>query len=133
MSAIPIIRQTDDLPFVFDLGGESIKGWVCEIFVKVYPDDDAIISRVIPANSSNDAWEGFLTSTETAALAVSSKSPYYLIGKLTNAESNEQRQIPRRFHVGQDLRLPVREFLLLEDDFSKLLLEDGASAILLEA
>lgn len=97
MSAITIIRQGEDLEFVFDLDGEDITGWIALIEVKLFPDDAAIISRVIPA--TGNAWEGFLTSTETAALAVSGASPYYLTGKLTNASTEQERQIPRRFHV----------------------------------
>jgi len=97
MSAIPIIRQGEDLEFVFDLDGDDISGWVCLIEVKVFPDDVALISRVIPPTGSE--WQGELTSTETAALAVSTDSPYYLIGKLTNSSTDQERQIPKRFHV----------------------------------
>lgn len=99
MAAIPVIRQGEDLEFSFDLDGDDITDWVCTIEVKVFPSDTALISRVIPADSSNSAWEGFLTSTETAALAVSSKSPYYLIGLLTNSTTDQERQVPKRFHV----------------------------------
>ena len=97
MPAIPIIRQGEDLEFIFDLDGEDITGWIALIEVKIFPSDVALISRVIPAKEN--AWEGFLTSTETAALAVSTDSPYSLTGILTNALTDQERQIPKRFHV----------------------------------
>lgn len=98
MSAIPGIKQGEDLEFIFDLDGEEITGWICTIQVKIFPSDAALISRVIPPVER--AWPGFLTSTETAALAVSTKSPYYLTGILTNSTTDQERQIPKRFHVG---------------------------------
>jgi len=97
VAKITTIRQGEDLEFIFDLDGEDITGWVCTIEVKVYPDDAALISRVIPPG--NRVWEGFLTSTETAALDVSTDSPYYLTGILINSSTDQERQIPKRFHV----------------------------------
>lgn len=131
MSAITLIRQGEDLEFVFDLNGEDITGWIATIEVKRFPSDASLITRVIPAVGRT--WPGFLTSTETAALEVSSESPYYLIGILTNSSTNEERQIPRRFNVSQDLLLPPPpSFLLQEDGVSRVLLEDGSGFILLE-
>ncbi len=98
MTGMTIIRQGEDLEFIFDLDGEDISDWVCLVEVKQFPDAAALISRVIPPSGDN-SWEGFLTSTETAALAVSGASPYYLTGKLTNSSTDQERQIPRRFHV----------------------------------
>jgi len=98
VSKIDIIRQGEDHPFSFELdGGEDITGWIALMEVKVFPDDVALISRIIPP--TGNAWEGFLTSTETAALAISSDSPYYLTGILRNATLDQERQIPERFHV----------------------------------
>lgn len=97
MPAITVIRQGEDLEFVFDLNGEDISGWIATIEVKRFPSDVALISRVIPADGRT--WPGFLTSAETAALAVSSTSPYYLTGILTNSSTDQERQIPRRFNV----------------------------------
>lgn len=97
MSSIPVIRQGEDLEFVFDLDGESIEGWIATIQVKRFPSDDPIIEREIPA--VRRSWPGFLTSTETADLAVSSTSPYFLTGVLTNSSTDQERQIPRRFNV----------------------------------
>lgn len=97
MPAITVIRQGEDLEFVFDLNGEDISGWIATIEVKRFPSDAPLIQRVIPAVGRT--WPGFLTSVETAALAVSSTSPYYLTGILTNASTDQERQIPRRFNV----------------------------------
>ena len=98
MSAIPIIRQGEDLDFVFDLDGEDITDWICEAQVSQTPEDEfALIKRVIPPVGNE--WPGQLNSTETAALAPSSESPYHLTGILKNASTDQQRQIPKRFHV----------------------------------
>ena len=100
MPAITVIRQGEDLEFVFDLNGEDITGWICTIFVKRFPSDadDAFITpREIPPVGRT--WPGELTSTEIASLPVSSTSPYFLTGKLTNSSTNQERQIPRRFNV----------------------------------
>ena len=94
MSKIPIIRKGGSLDFVFDLDGESIAGWVCTINVKQAPDDADAISRVIAGK--DDKWTGFLTSTETTALGVGA---WWLIALLTNATTDEARQIPERFQI----------------------------------
>lgn len=97
MSAITIIQKGESLPFVFDRNGEDITNWICTIFVKQYPDDTVLITRVIDASDST--WPGFLTATETEALAVSSTSPYTLAGILKNSITDEEEQIPLRFNV----------------------------------
>lgn len=98
MSAITIIRMGEDLEFVFDLDGEDISGWVCLIQVSRSPEDEtAFISRIIPP--VRRAWPGFLTADETSALPVSSTSPYFLTGFLTNSSTDQERQVPRRFNV----------------------------------
>ena len=97
MPAIPIIRQGEDLEFAFDLDGEDISGWVCTIEVKIYPSDVATISRVIPPGDR--IWEGFLSSAETSGLAVSTDTPWRLTGILTNSSTDQERQIPKRFHI----------------------------------
>lgn len=94
MSAITGIRQGGDLQFVFDRDGADVTGFVCLIEVKVFPDDTAIISRVIPAVGNE--WPGFLTSTETATLEV---GLHFLIAKITNSTTDEERQVPERFDV----------------------------------
>lgn len=130
MSAITFIRQGEDLEFVFDLDGEDITGWIATIEVKRFPSDAPLIQRVIPPDGRT--WPGFLTSTETSALDVSSESPYYLIGILTNSSINQERQIPRRFNVSQDLLLPPPpSFLLQADGEGKFLLADGSGSLLL--
>ena len=99
MAKTQIIRQGESLDFTFDLGGDDVTGWVCTIFVKLFPDGTVFITREIEAEG--DAWPGFLTSSETALLAVSSKTPYYLIGELTNSTTGEERQVPIRFAVSE--------------------------------
>jgi len=97
MPAIPIIRRGEDLEFVFDLDGEDISGWICTIFVKRFPQGSIFIEREISPEGRE--WPGFLTSEETMDLDESSESPYFLTGKLTNSTTNQERQIPKRFHV----------------------------------
>ncbi len=94
MTAITILRTGESLPFEFDRGGESISGWVCVIEVRKYPGDTALISRTI--SPTGETWEGFLTSTETALLAI---GLYRLIGLLTNSVTDEEEQVPLRFNV----------------------------------
>lgn len=99
MSAIPSIKQGESFPFVFDLNGEDISGWILTIFVKQFPSETAIISREIEADSETRAWPGFLTQTETSALPVSSTTPFYLIGKFQNILTDQEIQSPERFNV----------------------------------
>lgn len=91
---IAIVRQGESLPFTFDRGTESIEGWVCTIEVKNFTDDTSSITRIIPA--VGNAWPGFLTSAETALLAV---GLYRLIGVLTNSTTDEEEQVPIRFNI----------------------------------
>lgn len=101
MSRMVTIKQGEDHEFVFHLDGEDITGWICTMEVKRFPEDVPFISRVIPPLTIKRIWEGFLTSTETAALAVSSLSPYFVVGVLTNSSTNQGRQIPKRFNLNQ--------------------------------
>lgn len=94
MVSIPIVRKGESLPFEFDRGAESIDGWVCLIEVKKLTADAALISRTITPTRS--VWSGFLTATETAALAV---GLYRLIAVLTNATTDEEEQVLLRFNV----------------------------------
>lgn len=90
-----IIQKGESLPFVFDRSGKPIEGWVCTLVVKRFPGDTALISRVIPPQGRR--WPGFLTSTETNALAVLGQ--YRAIGLLVSATTGEQEQVPVRFHL----------------------------------
>lgn len=94
MASIPIVRKGESLPFEFDRGDESIDGWVCLIEVKKLTADAALISRTITPTGT--VWPGFLTATETAALAV---GLYRLIAVLTNATTDEEEQVLLRFNV----------------------------------
>ncbi len=83
-----IVRKGESLDFVFDRGGDSIAGWICTIEVKTFPADTSVISpRVIAPIDGK--WPGFLTSTETDTLEI---GDYRLIGKLTNATTDEEEQ-----------------------------------------
>lgn len=93
---IRIVRQGGSVPFVFDRDGESIDGWICTINVKIFKNDSSVITRVI--TEEDDTWPGFLTSTETDALAL---GMYRLIGVLTNASTNEEEQVVLRFNLIQ--------------------------------
>lgn len=90
-------RQGEDINFQFDLGGEPLDNWICTIFVKQYPSDTAPISREIPA--VGNVFPGYLTSTETAALGVSSDSPWTITALMENATEVRQRQVTKRFHL----------------------------------
>jgi len=95
MSAITIIRKGGDLKFVFDREGEDISNFICTIEVKQFPDDSPLIGpRVIPPVGNE--WPGILTSTDTDLLSV---GLFWLIAKLTNSITDEERQIPERFQV----------------------------------
>lgn len=99
MAATELIKQGESLPFCFDRDGEDVDGFVCTIFVKMFPDGTTFITRVIEA--VGNTWPGFLTSGETAGLDVSSKTPYYLIGEIANTTTGEESQEPIRFHVAE--------------------------------
>jgi hypothetical protein len=95
VAIIQVIRAGESLPFSFDRSGASITGWTCQINVKNFPQDTAIIQRTIEPETSA-GWTGFLTSTETAAL---SNGLFYLIALLDNATTDEEEQVPVRFQV----------------------------------
>lgn len=97
-----LVRQGESVPFTFarikpQANTNPSSNWALSIFVKKYPKDSAIIEREIePLDGNADFWQGFLTQTETAALAT---GLYRLIGKMTNTVTNEEQQIPLRFNV----------------------------------
>lgn len=99
MAKIDVIRKGESLPFCFSRDGESIADWICTIKVKQYPADTALIERIIAPSNTTRTWPGFLTATETAALAESSTSPYTLVGILTNSATDETTEVPLRFNV----------------------------------
>lgn len=98
MSAIPIIRQGDDLEFSFDLGGDDISGWICTMVVKESEEGPDLIQRVIPPQGNE--WPGYLTSTETALFNL---GDHLLIGTLDNAGTDQNRQINKRFQVTAEI------------------------------
>ncbi len=100
MTAITIIRKGGDLKFVFDRDGLDITDFVCAVTVKRFPDDIAVTvdNRVIPA--LENTWPGILTSTDIDAIQVESGfGLYWLIAKITNAVTGEERQVPERFQI----------------------------------
>ncbi len=100
MAKIPSLRENGSLPFIFDRSGMSIQGWDLNIFVKQFPDGDTLIGPLLILPTNDVIWEGFLTSTETSVLPPSA-SPYYLIGLMTNASTDEKEEKELRFHVGK--------------------------------
>ncbi len=96
MGQINTIKQGESYKFEFNLNGQSIAGWVCTIYLKIFPDDTPILTRVISPTDSS--WSGFLTQAETAGLAI---SHHMLIGKLTNAMTDEEEQQINRFNVAK--------------------------------
>ncbi len=100
MAKIKVIRQGESLPFVFDRGGEDTTGYICTIFVKQFPADAAAVTRVIPLTTNSKTgfaeWSGFLTSTETAALAIGF---WNIDAQLVKASTDEEESIPVRFQV----------------------------------
>ncbi len=97
---IALIRQGDSLPFEFSRSGESLDGFVCTISVKKYIGDTAEISREIPADGLT--FPGFLTSTETAALDITTDTPYRLIGLMVSETTGEQETAIERFHLTEE-------------------------------
>jgi hypothetical protein len=97
MSAIISIRMGEDLEFSFSRQGLPLTGLICTIFVKQYPKDSPAITREIPINPQNPLiWSGQLSSTETAALKV---GLWWIVGIITDDESDEEAQDPIRFQV----------------------------------
>lgn len=95
MSKTPTqIRIGESFAFTFDLDGGDTSDYVCTLIVKQYPSDTALISRVIPPLNSQQ-WEGFITSTESAAFTAGIQ--LRLIGSLVNATTDEQKQIVLSF------------------------------------
>lgn len=96
MDKIERIQQGESLPFKFHRDGADITGWVCTITAKKYPGDTASINRVVPPDSDGKSWTGFLTNTETSALA---PGLWFLTGSLVKLSTNEMEQKPSRFGV----------------------------------
>lgn len=94
MRELTIIKQGESLDFNFDRGDNGIDGWTCTIHVKRKSDDAASITRVISA--SGESWPGYLTQTETAALAI---GMWHLIAKLENTSTDEEEQEVVRFRI----------------------------------
>ena len=103
MEELPIVKQGESFDFSFTLDdvSASIDGWVCTIFVKVYPYDTPVINRVI--TPTGDVWSGFLTQTETATLPL---GLHYLAAKLTKAATDEEQHKEKRFQVSKNWITP---------------------------
>lgn len=95
MTKITPIRQGESLPFLFDRGGLPIEGWACEVVVKEYPGDTALITGTV--EPTGNVFEGNLTSAQTEPLPPD--TTYRLMGILTNATTDEEEQIESRFSV----------------------------------
>lgn len=93
---ITTIKQGESYDFEFDRDGEDINGWVCTINLKKYPDDTAIIKRVV--TPTDDVWSGTLTNQDTKSLNV---DQYMLIANITNATTGEKEVDIDRFYVAK--------------------------------
>lgn len=101
MASVTQIRQGESLPFSFNLGGASLAGRTCTIYVKQHAKDISTIKREIPLDSGGNAFSGFLTSTETAPLKVGS---WRIFGDMPNIIQGRDRQVVTkeiRFDVAQ--------------------------------
>jgi hypothetical protein len=95
-SAIPTIPRGASYRFAFDRAGDDISGWVCLIELKRFPDDPALISRIL--QPEGNIWKGVLTPAETGSLDI---NLYYLTAKLTNATLDEVEEIPSRMRISK--------------------------------
>lgn len=105
---IELIRQGESLPFIYTLppnpngteqDSSQSTNWTCTIYVRQYPSDTPLIEREI--DPTNDvygvtSWQGYLTSSETAAL---DEGTYRLAGVLYNSVDDEEVQEVSRFKV----------------------------------
>lgn len=101
MSAITIVKPGGSIPFFFDRGGESIRGWTLEVFIKQRPEDDYIIGPFEVETQNGCNWQGYFAASTTDELEPSN-IPYYIIGVITNQDTNEKQQIDggrQRFHI----------------------------------
>ncbi len=137
MSAIQLIRQGESLPFIFDLGGAPIDGWVCTILVHKFFADSPAIKRVVAPKGRS--WPGFLTESETLGLDQNSKSLWHLTGLLVNDDTDQEIQIDRPFHVSksfiqQKQIQPVSDLFILlqEEPVGMIELQQGDGKILLQ-
>lgn len=105
MAKTQVIKQGESLEFSFDLGGESMDGYIFTIFVKQFPSDVASITRVIPETTDaqgNTVWAGFLTQAETSGLP--NTGLWWIVGKAVNSGTDEESQITPgsvRFQMNQ--------------------------------
>lgn len=95
MSAIPNVKQGESFDFFFDLNGESLTGWTCQVEVKRFKtDSSALVSRAVTATGTK--FETFLTQTETAAFVV---GHHVIIGRLSKTSTDEEDQQEITIHV----------------------------------
>jgi len=129
MSAIPLIRQGEDLEFTFDLGGDDITGWICEMLVKTsIASDILLVDRIIPPVGNE--WPGYLTNEETSTFGI---GIHLLIAKLTNASTDQKRQINKRFQVQKSLGfIPQTFFILIEGTRERIQVEGSEDRLLQE-
>jgi hypothetical protein len=96
MNKIKRYQKGSSIDFSFDREGLTISGWVCTIVVKQYSKDAATISRVITA--TGEVWEGFLTATETSALAT---GLWFLTAVLVNVTDDTVEEKVVRFGIAE--------------------------------
>ena len=97
MRALTVLQKGESLPFEFDRGDNSIDGWTCTISVKTKPSAAVEFTRVIPP--LNGKWPGFITQSESSALAI---GLFYLIALLEDTSTDEQEIITVRFRISTE-------------------------------
>jgi len=88
-------QQGESVNFKFDRDGDSITGYICTITLKQFAEDTTELTRIIAPDTTTESFSDFLTSTETASLALGT---WWLTGTLVNATTDEQEQIPIRIN-----------------------------------
>jgi len=97
MSKILLVRQGESLPFAFDLGGEILTGWTCDISVADFPGNIPQIDRRVTPDEVFNSWLGNLTRTETLGLPI---GLYQFIGRIENINFAQSDDVMFRFRIG---------------------------------
>lgn len=95
MKGMQQLKKNASLPFRFLREDLPINGYIARVILKRFPDDTAIIDRII--TPVGNEWPDLLTSTDTSTLQT---GLHYLTGILTNATTDEREEIPLRLNIG---------------------------------
>lgn len=101
MTAPKIVQSGANFNFCFKIKcGQDPSLYICTIYVKQFPGSTASITRVIALNTKTNTWKGFLTSSETASLALGQQ---WLTGSMVNSTENKAQIDDVPFQVSQGL------------------------------